>query len=79
VKPGFWTQGPVLLEMFNLLESYDLRGMKHNSPEYLHTLVEAAKLAFGDRDVYYGDPDFTRIPDCSGKSRADPSLHREPF
>lgn len=63
VKPGFWTQGPVLLEMFNLLEGYDLRSMKHNSPEYLHTLVEAAKLAFADRDMYYGDPHFSKIPE----------------
>jgi gamma-glutamyltranspeptidase/glutathione hydrolase len=63
VKPGFWTQGPVLLEMFNLLESYDLKGMGHNSPEYLHTLVEAAKLAFADRDTYYGDPKFAKVPE----------------
>ena len=63
VKPGFWTQGPVLLEMFNLLEGYDLKGMKHNSPEYLHTLIEAAKLAFADRDTYYGDPKFSKIPE----------------
>jgi gamma-glutamyltranspeptidase/glutathione hydrolase len=63
VKPGFWTQGPVLLEMFNLLEGYDLRKMKHDSPEYLHTLVEAAKLAFADRDKYYGDPKFSKIPE----------------
>lgn len=63
VKPGFWTQGPVLLEMFNLLEGYDLKSMKHNSPEYLHTLVEAAKLAFADRDKYYGDPHFSKIPE----------------
>ena len=63
VKPGFWTQGPVLLEMFNLLESYDLKAMKHNSPEYLHALVEAAKLAFADRDKYYGDPKFSKIPE----------------
>jgi gamma-glutamyltranspeptidase/glutathione hydrolase len=63
VKPGFWTQGPVLLEMFNLLEGYDLKSMKHNSPEYLHTLVEAAKLAFADRDTYYGDPHFSKIPE----------------
>jgi gamma-glutamyltranspeptidase/glutathione hydrolase len=63
VKPGFWTQGPVLLEMFNLVDSYDLKGMKHNSPEYLHTLIEAAKLAFADRDMYYGDPKFSKIPE----------------
>jgi gamma-glutamyltranspeptidase/glutathione hydrolase len=64
VKPGFWTQGPVLLEMFNLLESYDLKAMGHNSPAYLHTLVEAAKLAFADRDMYYGDPHFSKIPEA---------------
>ena len=63
VKPGFWTQGPVLLEMLNLLEGYNLKAMKHNSPEYLHVLVEAAKLAFADRDTYYGDPKFSKIPE----------------
>ena len=73
VKPGFWTQGPVLLEMFNLLESYDLKAMGHNSPQYLHTLVEAAKLAFADRDMYYGDPKFSKIPEATllGKDYAE--------
>jgi gamma-glutamyltranspeptidase / glutathione hydrolase len=63
VKPAFWSQGPVLLEMFNLLEAYDLKGMKHNSTEYLHVVMEAAKLAFADRDMYYGDPHFSKIPE----------------
>jgi gamma-glutamyltranspeptidase / glutathione hydrolase len=63
VKPAFWSQGPVLLEMFNLLEAYDLKGMKHNSAEYLHVVMEAAKLAFADRDMYYGDPHFSKIPE----------------
>src|SRR6185369_9299533 len=63
LKPGFWTQGPVMLEMLNMLEGYDLRAMGHNSPEYLHTVVEAAKLAFADRDRYYGDPKFSEIPE----------------
>ncbi|HYM03634.1 MAG TPA: gamma-glutamyltransferase family protein, partial [Stellaceae bacterium] len=63
VKPGFWTQGPVMLESLNLLEGYDLRSMGHNSPEYLHTLIEAVKLAFADRDRYYGDPKFSHIPE----------------
>jgi gamma-glutamyltranspeptidase/glutathione hydrolase len=63
LKPGFWTQGPVMLEALNLLEGYDLRAMGHNSPEYLHTVVEAAKLAFADRDRYYGDPKFSEIPE----------------
>lgn len=63
VKPGFWTQGPVMLEALNILEGYDLRSMGHNSPEYLHTVVEAVKLAFADRDRYYGDPKFSHIPE----------------
>jgi gamma-glutamyltranspeptidase / glutathione hydrolase len=63
VKPGFWTQGPVMLQTMNILEGYDLKGMGHNSPEYLHTVVEAVKLAFADRDRYYGDPKFSKIPE----------------
>lgn len=62
VKPGFWTQGPVLIQALKLLEGYDLRSMGHNSAPYLHTVVEAVKLAFADRDRYYGDPKFSRIP-----------------
>jgi gamma-glutamyltranspeptidase / glutathione hydrolase len=62
-KPGFWTQGPVMLEALNMLEGYDLRSMGHNSPQYLHTVVEVVKLAFADRDRYYGDPKFSEIPE----------------
>ena len=62
-KPGFWTQGPVMIEALNLLEGFNLRAMGHNSPEYLHTVVEACKLAFADRDRYYGDPKFSHIPE----------------
>ena len=61
-KPGFWSQGPSLLETLNILEGYDLRAMRWNSAEYLHTLVEALKLAYADRDTYYGDPKFVKIP-----------------
>ena len=62
-KPGFWTQGPVMIEALNLLEGYDLKSMGHNSPQYLHTVIEAVKLAFADRDAYYGDPKFGKIPE----------------
>ena len=62
-KPGFWTQGPVMLQALAILEGYDLKSMGHNSPEYLHTVVEAVKLAFADRDRYYGDPKFSKIPE----------------
>ena len=60
--PGFWTQGPALIETLNLLEGFDLRRMGHNSAAYIHTVTEALKLGFADRDHYYGDPDFVRIP-----------------
>jgi gamma-glutamyltranspeptidase/glutathione hydrolase len=62
-KPGFWTQGPVMIEALNILEGFDLKKMGHNSPEYLHTVIEAVKLAFADRDQYYGDPKFSKIPE----------------
>ncbi|MFP5263533.1 MAG: gamma-glutamyltransferase family protein [Blastocatellia bacterium] len=61
-KTGFWAAGPAMLEMLNLLEGYDLRALKHNSADYIHTLTEAMKLGFADRDRYYGDPDFVRVP-----------------
>ncbi len=61
-KPGFWSQGPAMLEALNILEGYDLRNMGFNSTEYIHTVVEALKLAYADRDTYYGDPKFNHIP-----------------
>ena len=61
-KHSFGSQGPVLLQALNILENFDLRSMKHNSAEYLHTVVEALKLAFADRDTYYADPAFVRVP-----------------
>jgi gamma-glutamyltranspeptidase / glutathione hydrolase len=61
-KGGFWTQGPTMIETLNILESYDLTQMKVNSGEYIHTLTEALKLAYADRDTYYGDPKFVKIP-----------------
>ncbi len=51
-KPGFWSQGPVLLEALNILEGLDLQGMRHNSADYLHNVVEAMKLSYADRDTY---------------------------
>ncbi len=62
-KPGFWTQGPVMIEALNILEGFELKAMGHNSPRYLHTVVETVKLAFADRDRYYGDPKFSHIPE----------------
>jgi gamma-glutamyltranspeptidase/glutathione hydrolase len=61
-KPGFWSQGPVMLEALNMLEGYDLRSLGYNSAEYIHRLVETLKLVYADRDTYYGDPKFSNIP-----------------
>jgi gamma-glutamyltranspeptidase/glutathione hydrolase len=52
-----------MLEALNILEGFDLKAMGHNSPQYLHTVLEAVKLAFADRDRYYGDPKFSKIPE----------------
>jgi gamma-glutamyltranspeptidase/glutathione hydrolase len=61
-KCNTWCQGPVFLQQLTLLEGFDLAAMGHNAPDYIHTVVEAAKLAFADREVYYGDPEFVRVP-----------------
>ena len=59
---GFWCQGPVFLQLLNLLDGVDLRALGHNSPAYLHRLVETIKVAFADREAYYGDPHFVDVP-----------------
>lgn len=59
---GFWCQGPVFLQLLNLLDGVNLRALGHNSPAYLHRLVETIKLAFADREAYYGDPNFVDVP-----------------
>lgn len=56
------SQGPSELFALNMLEGYDLKAMGHNSAAYIHTSVEAVKLAMGDREKYLGDMDFIRIP-----------------
>jgi gamma-glutamyltranspeptidase/glutathione hydrolase len=56
------SQGMTFLEMLNIVEAHGLDGMGHNSPDYIHVLVEAAKLAYADRDRYLADPDFVQIP-----------------
>jgi gamma-glutamyltranspeptidase / glutathione hydrolase len=61
-KTGPWGQGPVLLQQLALLSGLDLQAMGVGSAEYVHTLVECAKLAFADREAFYGDPDFVDVP-----------------
>ena len=57
-----WCQGPVLLQMLRLLSGYDLKGLGHNSPDYVHTVAEAMKLSLADRERFYGDPDIIEVP-----------------
>ncbi len=61
-KEGFWDQGPVLLMTLNILEGFDLADMGLDSTEYIHTVTEALKLAYDDRDAYFGDPLFAKVP-----------------
>lgn len=61
-KTGPWGQGPVFLQQLALLEGFDLSAMEHNGADYIHTVVECAKLAFADREAYYGDPLFVDVP-----------------
>jgi len=57
-----WTQGPVLCQSLNLVEQFDLKAMRRNSADYIHTVVECMKLAYADREFYYGDPKFADVP-----------------
>jgi gamma-glutamyltranspeptidase/glutathione hydrolase len=75
-KAGFWTAGPAMVEALNLLEGYNLQALKHNSPDYIHTVVEAIKLALADRDRYYGDPQFVKIPATELLSKDYANLRR---
>ena len=61
-KHGFGSQGPVLLQALNILENFDLHAMGYASADYLHTVTEALKLAYADRDSYYADPAFVQVP-----------------
>lgn len=61
-KCGPWTQGPALLQTLSILKNVDLRDLGHNSVDYIHTVVEAMKLAYADREQYYGDPDHVSVP-----------------
>lgn len=75
-KAGFWTQGPAMVETLNMLEGFDLKKMGHNSVSYIHTLAEALKLAMADRDRYYADPDFAKIPMAELLSKNYAALRR---
>jgi gamma-glutamyltranspeptidase/glutathione hydrolase len=61
-KPGPWSQGPVFLQQLALLDGTDVATMGFASVDHLHTVVESAKLAFADRDAWYGDPRYADVP-----------------
>jgi len=61
-KAGPWSQGPVLLQQLALLKGFDLDGLDPAGPDFIHCQVECAKLAFADREAFYGDPDFVDVP-----------------
>jgi gamma-glutamyltranspeptidase/glutathione hydrolase len=61
-KPGVWSQGPVMLQQLALLQGFDLDGLDPAGPDFIHWQVEAAKLAYADREAFYGDPEFVKVP-----------------
>jgi gamma-glutamyltranspeptidase len=61
-KPGFWTQGPAFLQFLGLVDGFDLFGLHPFGPEYIHNIVEALKLAYADREAWYGEAE------CNGAS-----------
>ena len=70
-------RGPVFLQQLTVLEGYDLSEMGHNSSDYLHTIIETAKLAFADREAYYGDPNFDALPAAMLLSKEYAAARRE--
>lgn len=75
-KTGFWAAGPMMIQVLNLLEAYDLKKLGHNSPEYIHTVTEALKLGFADRDRFYGDPNFVKVPTAQLLSKSYAAMRR---
>jgi gamma-glutamyltranspeptidase/glutathione hydrolase len=61
-KTGPWGQGPALLQALSLLKGFDFSAIGPNDAEFVHTVLEAIKLAYADREAYYGDPRFTFAP-----------------
>ncbi len=62
LKGGPWSQGPVFLQQLALLSGFDLTDLDPTGPDFVHLVVESAKLAFADREAYYGDPNFVEVP-----------------
>ncbi len=62
LKPGPWTQGPALLQTLAVLKGFDLERLSPTDPDFVHLWIEAAKLAYADREAFYGDPRFAKVP-----------------
>jgi gamma-glutamyltranspeptidase/glutathione hydrolase len=69
-KPGFWSQGPALLQSLRVLEGMGLSDMDPTGPDFVHTVIETLKLSFADREAFYADPNQVPVP-------ADVLLSRE--
>jgi gamma-glutamyltranspeptidase/glutathione hydrolase len=61
-KAGVWSQGPVMLQQLALLKGFNLDGLDVTGPDFIHIVVECSKLAYADREKFYGDPKFSEIP-----------------
>src|SRR5690606_37582229 len=61
-KCGPWSQGPAMLQTLALMSGFDVRKMDPVGADFIHHVIEAQKLAFADREAFYGDPDFTDVP-----------------
>jgi gamma-glutamyltranspeptidase / glutathione hydrolase len=75
-KCGPWTQGPYVLETLRILEGFDVKKMGFGSADYIHLVTEAMKLALADRDEFYGDPEFVKVPMVALLSDAHTKLRR---
>lgn len=71
-----WVQGPVMLQMLNILENIDLKSLGYNSVNYIHTLYQVMNLAYADRDFYYGDPYFPPEEPIEGLLSKEYARHR---
>jgi gamma-glutamyltranspeptidase/glutathione hydrolase len=77
VKGGPWSQGPVMLQQLALLAGFDLDDLDPTGPEFVHLVTECAKLAYADREAWYGDPNFVDVPMATLLSPAYNDMRRK--
>ncbi len=76
-KTGPWGQGPVMLQQLALLKGFTLDGLDPAGPDFIHLAVECSKLAYADREAFYGDPDFVEVPMATLLSDAYSAARRQ--